>query len=149
MSLEEWLKNGWLKRSKSNREEMKYLLETIKNDFNDSQVPGLSLDGQFRFAFNSILNCGTAALAAEGYRPAVESHHYWIIQSLALTLKIDSEIIDLLDDFRTKRNRSSYERSGMITKREVNEIIELSKKIQSALMEWLRKNHSEVFEIFF
>jgi len=141
MSLEEWFKNGLLKISQSNPEEIKHLLETIKNDFSDCLNPDLSLDWQFKIAYSSILNCGIAALAAEGYRPASDSHHYWTIQSFKHTLKLDSDIIDLLDDFRKKRNRSSYERTGMITRREVNEIIELSKKIQAILMEWLRKNH--------
>jgi len=144
MSLDEWLKNGWLKLSQPNREEIKYLLDTIKNDFNDCLNTGLSLDWQFKIAYSSILNCVIVALAAEGYRPAIDSHHYWSIQSLALTLKIDSDVIDLLDDFRKKRNRSSYERTGMITKREVDEIIELSKKVQSTLMEWLRQYHSNL-----
>jgi len=144
MSLEEWLEEGFLKKSQSNPEETGYLLETIRNDFKDCLNPKLSIDWQFKIAYSSILNCGIVALAALGYRPGNDSHHYWTIQSLALTLELDRDIVDLLDDFRKKRNRSSYERTGMITKREANEIIELSRKIQSTLMEWLRKNHGNL-----
>jgi hypothetical protein len=144
MSLEEWLEDGFLKKAESNPEEIGYLLETIANDFKDSMNTKLSIDWQFKIAYNSILNCGIVALAAEGYRPSNDSHHYWTIQSLALTLKVDRDIVDLLDDFRKKRNRSSYERTGIITKREADEIIELSRKIQSILLEWLKKNHSDL-----
>jgi hypothetical protein len=144
MIFDDWVKNGWLKIRHTDPSQIRDLLDTIKSDYENSLNESLSLDWQFKIAYNSILNCGIAALAAEGYRSASESHHYWIIQSLAHTLKIDGDIIDLLDDFRKKRNMSAYERSGRITKREVNEIIELSKMIQYQLIEWLRENHRDL-----
>ncbi|MBU1023155.1 hypothetical protein KKB99_02615 [bacterium] len=144
MSLKEWVKNGFLKNSVISRKDIKDLLDTVKNDFNDCMNTDLSLDWQFKIAYSSIINCGITALVAEGFKPAGDSHHYWTIQSLAHTLKINQDTIDLLDDFRKKRNRSSYESMGMITSREVNEIIELSRNIQTNLQEWLQANHKNL-----
>ena len=43
--------------------------------------------------YNAVLQSATAALAAAGYRPSRESHHYRVIQSLAYTIDASSELI--------------------------------------------------------
>ncbi len=55
MSLDEWVKNGWLKKSVPSQKEIKDLLDTIRNDFNDCLNTDLSLDWQFKIAYSSII----------------------------------------------------------------------------------------------
>jgi hypothetical protein len=43
--------------------------------------------------YNAVLQSATAALAAAGYRPSRESHHYRVIQSLAYTIDASPELI--------------------------------------------------------
>lgn len=44
MSLDEWLKNGWLRSHKSSPEEITNLLEIIERDLKDASSKGLSDD---------------------------------------------------------------------------------------------------------
>jgi hypothetical protein len=43
--------------------------------------------------YNAVLQSATAALAAAGYRPSRESHHYRVIQSPAYTIDASPELI--------------------------------------------------------
>ena len=65
----------------------------------------------------------TIALAANGYRAAQEGHHYWTIQSLAFTMKLDAKTIDQLNTFRRKRNIADYERVGMVSEQEIGKML--------------------------
>lgn len=82
-----------------------------------------------------------AALAASGYRASTEGHHYWTIQSLAFTLKLDTKIITKFNKFRQKRNISDYERTGMVSEQEVKEMISLAKELRIVLLNWLKREH--------
>ncbi|GAG13497.1 unnamed protein product, partial [marine sediment metagenome] len=78
-----------------------------------------------------------------GYRASREAHHYRVIQSLAYTIGLDSNVVAQLDAFRKKRNISDYERAGAVSDSEVLEMISLAKKLRGELVEWLVKNHPE------
>jgi len=83
---------------------------------------GLSEDWQLAIAYNAALQCATAALAACGYRSSREAHHYRVIQSLALTIGADAKLVSRLDAFRKKRNIGDYERSGLVSEKEAEEL---------------------------
>jgi hypothetical protein len=67
------------------------------------------------------LQSATAALAAAGYRASREAHHHRVIQSLAFTIGASRELIQRFDALRKKRNTTSYEMGGTITKKEAVE----------------------------
>ena len=50
MSLEQWLKNGWLKAHQPTREEIGGLLAIIERDLSDAQTDALSDDWKFGIA---------------------------------------------------------------------------------------------------
>ena len=52
------------------------------------------------------------ALAAAGYRPSRDAHHYRTIQSLEFTIGADSKLIAKFDAFRKKRNLGDYSIAG-------------------------------------
>ena len=93
MSLQDWLKNGWLVEHQTSRQEMVDLLAMADRDLAQSRMPHLSPDWQLNIAYNAALQAATAALAASGYRAAREAHHYRVIQSLAFTIKVDPRLI--------------------------------------------------------
>jgi hypothetical protein len=64
-------------------------------------------------AYNAALQASTAALAAAGYRASRDSHHFRVIESLALTIGADANLVATFDAYRKKRNISGYERVGM------------------------------------
>ncbi|KPK80204.1 MAG: hypothetical protein AMJ81_12350, partial [Phycisphaerae bacterium SM23_33] len=88
MSLEDWRSSGWLSSHQSSAREVVELLALADRDLRDCQAAGLSADWKFNIAYNALLQAATAALAA-GYRASRESHHYRVLQSLALTVGLD------------------------------------------------------------
>jgi uncharacterized protein (UPF0332 family) len=144
MTLSDWLRNSWLQKHRTSREEIQGLLSVVDRSLQDAETPGLSLDGRFNQAYNAALQCAVAALAAEGFRLPGQSKHYRAIDSLALTLGETSENVRLLDAARKKRHVAVYERSGSITDVEVEEMMVYAKKLRSKLLNWLKENHQEL-----
>jgi hypothetical protein len=144
MSLQDWLRNGWLTEHKSSKEEITGLLGIIERDLDTSQMASIPSDWRFAIAYNAALQVATAALAASGYRASRESHHYRTIHSLELTVGTDAARIRSLDAFRKKRNVSNYEMGGAISDREVAEMIELTVNLRKDLDKWLRANHPKL-----
>ena len=144
MSLQSWLESGQLRAHKTSKHEIAELLKAVGRDLADSQLQGLSADRRFATAYGAALLVATLALAASGYRAQQEGHHYWSIQSLAFTLKLDAKTIDQLNAFRRKRNIADYERVGMVSEQEIKKMVTLAKKLQAMVIEWLKKNHPEL-----
>ena len=115
VSLGNWLKNGWLTKHQTSRQEIADLLGVVDRDLADCKASGLSSDWRLNIAYNAALQAATAALAASGFRAARESHHYRVIQSLAYTIVADHKLITQFDQFRKKRNLAGYELAGMVS----------------------------------
>jgi hypothetical protein len=90
------------------------------------------------------LQFANIALHAEGYRAAGEGQHYWTFQSLANTLNYDADLVSIFDKFRKKRNITDYQQAGIITAKEVDEIIKLTKKLRKHVTDWLQREHPEL-----
>jgi uncharacterized protein (UPF0332 family) len=138
LSLNDWLKNGWLTEHETSAKEIEDLFRIVDRDLKDCEVTKLSPDWRLNIAYNAALQCAKAALAVAGYRPARESHHYRLINSLAYTIQADDNLIIQLDMFRKKRNISDYLRAGEVSEQEVTEMIGLAKKLRSRVKKWIR-----------
>lgn len=146
MSLNEWLKRGWLTSHKASAGEITELFNVADRDLTDSQAQGLSTDSQLSIAYNAALQMATAALAASGYRAAREAHHYRVVQSLTYTIGAQADLVLQLDGFRKKRNISDYERSGTVSDQEAKEMFNLARTLKTMVTEWLRENHPEFLQ---
>jgi hypothetical protein len=144
VSLQDWLKSRWLIEHQTSRQEIADLLGMADRDLTQCRTPNLSPDWQLNIAYNAALQAATAALAAAGYRAAREAHHYRVIQSLAHTIKADPVLIAQLDKFRKKRNISDYERAGVVSEQEVNEMFVLAKNLRDEVEKWLRSNYPKL-----
>ena len=144
MSLQDWLNEGRLKTHKTSRKEIEQLFAVFERDMADAQAEGLSDDRRFTTAYNAALMVARAALAASGYRTSGEGNHYWTIQSLAFTLKLDVKVIKKLNKFRQKCNITDYEMIGMISEQEVKEMVALAQELCDMLTEWLTKSYPEL-----
>jgi uncharacterized protein (UPF0332 family) len=145
MSLKEWLKNGWLVDHKTSLEEITNLLKAAERNLKDAKTMGLSPDWKLNIAYSAALHLANAALAAEGYRAARDSHHYRTIQSLAYSINADPKLIIQLDRFRKKRNLGTYEIAGAVSDQEAEEMIMLAVNLRKQVEEWLRENHPGLF----
>ncbi|MFA6413814.1 MAG: hypothetical protein WCW53_14075 [Syntrophales bacterium] len=144
MTLQNWLLNGWLTPHKTSPEEIADLLSIVSRDLSDCQLSGLSPDWRLNIAYNAALQAATVALAASGYRAARETHHFRLIQSLAHTIGAQAILIAQFDQFRKKRNIGGYERAGVASHQEAQEMFLLAKKIRSDVEAWLLQNHPEL-----
>lgn len=143
-SLENWLKNGWIVERQTSQHEISELLRLIDRDLTDCQVSVLSSDWKFSIAYNAALQSARAALAAAGYRPARDLHHYRVIQSLRYTIRAEENLIAKFDAFRKKRNISDYDRAGTISDKEIEEIILLATYIRAEIEKWIKNCHPEL-----
>jgi len=143
MSLEDWLKSGWLKPHQTSRDEIQKLFAIVERDLRDCLNEHVSEDWRFAIAYNAARMCCTIALYCHGYKVARgQSEHYRIIQSLIHTLgKEYKEMRDYLDSCRSKRNISDYDRAGAISQQEVNELIEATNELYAALRLWVTSNY--------
>ena len=141
MSLQSWLNEGKLKAHKTSKSEINQLLAVFDRDLADAHVKALSADRRFATAYNAALTVSIAALAASGYRASGEGHHYWTIQSLAFTLRLDAKTLNKFNKFRQKRNISDYERTDVVSEQEVAEMIALAQALRTAADKWLHENH--------
>ena len=141
MSLKNWLSNGWLIEHKTTSQEIEDLLTLSERDIKDSQVSGLSADWRLNIAYNATLQAATGALAASGYRASRNSHHHRVIQSLAYTVGVKTDLIKQFDAFHKKRNIGGYERVGLVSEQEAKEMLILAQDLLGNVKELLKINH--------
>ena len=140
MSLQDWLKNSWLVEHKSSPQEIADLFGVADRDLADCKSEGLSADWRMNIAYNAALQAATVALAAAGYRAARDAHHYRVIQSLAYTIGADIKLIAQFDQFRKKRNIGGYERAGLVSDAEADEMVALANQLRKKVEKWIRTN---------
>lgn len=146
MSLKDWARNGWLTEHKTSPQEIADLLRVADRDLADCQAEGLSPDWHLNIAYNAALQLATAALAASRYRASREAHHYRVVQSLAFTIGADQGLIRQLDQFRKKRNLSDYERAGLVSEQEAEEMESLARDLRKRVQEWLKTTHPNLLK---
>jgi HEPN domain-containing protein len=117
------------------------LLHICDRDLEKAEIIELGPDWRLSIAHNAAVQTAKAALAAVGYRARKEGQRYIVLQSLAFTIKTDPATIKQLDKFREKRNISDYERAGLVTEQEAEEMIALAKQLRDDVEQWLRAHH--------
>ncbi|MGM0600012.1 MAG: hypothetical protein ACQETH_09375 [Candidatus Rifleibacteriota bacterium] len=84
MSLENWAKNGWIRKHETSPQEIKSLFDIVDRDLQDARRKELSSDWRFGIAYNAALKVCTILLYAKGYRPERSLAHYRTLQALPL-----------------------------------------------------------------
>jgi uncharacterized protein (UPF0332 family) len=141
MSLENWLNDKLIVRHRPSAGEVAELLHICDRDLEKAEIIELGPDWRLSIAHNAAVQAAKAALAAFGYRARKEGQHYLVLQSLAFTIKTDPATIKQLDKFREKRNISDYERAGLVTEQEAEEMIALAKQLRDDVEQWLRAHY--------
>jgi hypothetical protein len=110
VSLENLLKIGQLKPHAAEATEIERLLIAARRNLRDARVTSISPETRFDAAYKAIMQSALAALMMHGYRPDTNrpGHHMTVIQSLPLTIGLDSKRIIVLDTLRRQRNVADY-----------------------------------------
>src|SRR5260370_16409273 len=108
MGLEKWVEYGWLRRGPTSPRELKDLLGIVERSLGDSKVEAVSTDLRFVAAFNAALTVATIALRASGHRTVTQAGHLVkTIESLELTVKASSKVVQRFKTYNNKRNKST------------------------------------------
>lgn len=110
-------------------------------DLEACQTADLVTDWRFNIAYNAALQLATAALAAAGYEASRIAHHLRVIRSLEFTLALSPNKIDLFDAFRKKRNEADYERAGVVSDTEAEEMLALARELRVDVEAWIARTH--------
>jgi hypothetical protein len=145
MSFKDWLSKGWLVAHETSASEISELFGIADRDLKDCRTEGLSADWRLNIAYNAALQLAAAALAACGYRAGRDAHHYRVIQSLALTIGAERNIVVRFDVLRKKRNVAGYDRAGGVSEREAEEMFVLAKELYDLIKAWFERRHPELF----
>lgn len=146
MSLKNWLDNGWLRPHKTSKAEIEDLLKIVERDLKDSSRKEISADWRFGIAYNAALKLCTILLYSEGYRPEKNLAHFRTIQALPFILGTEkTSYSDYLDTCRIKRNSTEYDYAGGVSDNDAEELKEFVYRFKDEVMEWLKKNHSNLF----
>ncbi len=145
MSLRSWLDNGRLVNRNPTKQQIRDLLAIVERDLKTARMEGQDTYWSFAMAYNAALQAATAALAASGYGAPRESHHYRVIESLALTIGSEPDVVRIFDTFWKKRNVGTYHRVGSVSDREAAEMLKLAEELQKSVIQWLKSNHPDLF----
>jgi len=115
MSLENLLAIQRLVRHEAGHAVVLKLIAAAERNLADARVTSISAENRFDAAYKAILQCAMAALAARGYRTSTSQpgHHQTAIQTLPLTLAVDSGTVIVLDALRKQRNLTDYSGDGI------------------------------------
>ena len=144
MTLKDWQGNGWLRSHKTSQQEIHDLLRIVERDMEDA-CRDLSADWRFGIAYNAALKLCTVLLHASGYRAERNLQHYRTMQALPLILGDDKKgDATYLDACRVKRNQAEYDRVGVVSYSEAEELVKFVEELGMRVNEWLKEQRPEL-----
>jgi hypothetical protein len=146
--LQHWLDAGVLRRHRTSRREVADLLAVAERDLADARVAALSLDRRFATAYSAALQLATIVLAASGLRATAQrGHHVVTWQALPELMGADvAETAVYFDSCRALRNRSDYDRVGVVSQAEVDELLRETDAFRGQVIDWLSREHPPLVE---
>jgi len=111
MTLQNLLAIGSLSQFKPQREDIQRLLTAAERNLADAGVAAISDENRFDAAYKCVMQCAMASLWANGYRTSTNKpgHPQTVIQSLPLTIGLDTRTMIVMDGLRKQRNLSDYD----------------------------------------
>ncbi len=124
--LDNLVKINQLKIEPPDQGELDGMVNSAKRRLEDSQVEGLSEDGQFSLAYGAAHALALAAMRWHGYR---SDKRYLVFQCLEQTVGLDNAKWRVLDKCHKQRNLAEYEGHLEITPQLLQELIEVAKEL--------------------
>lgn len=117
------------------------LLKAAKRNIADAHIKEVSTENRFDAAYKAIMQLANAALQANGYRTLTSKpgHHMTMIQSLTLTINLDSETMIILDALRKQRNVADYS-GDIIPESTLTDCIYHAENLFRNVRQWIRTN---------
>lgn len=144
MTLQNLLKIQSLVAIKAQREDIQRLLVAAERNLNDADITAISDENRFDAAYKCIMQCAMASLLVHGYRPSKSKpgHHQTAIQTLPLTVGLDTKTMVVLDGLRKQRNITDYD-GDPVSPTAVDECIKQAQALLTHVRGWLAQYHPE------
>ena len=114
----------------------------LATNLKDANVPGLSAQGRYEFAYNSARLVATLVVRAAGYRViAKNGHHYFTFQGLEAADPAFEKMAGYFDSARMKRNDFSYDAPINVAESEALELVETVEQFLKQVETWIRAKH--------
>ena len=124
--LDNLVKINKLKKEPPDQNEFDGMVNSAKRRLDDSEVEGLSEDGQFSLAYGAAHALALAAMRWHGYR---SDNRYLVFQCLEQTIGLGNAKWRVLDKCHKQRNLAEYEGHLEITPQLLQELIEVAKEL--------------------
>ena len=139
------LREGRIRKHRTNAQEIANLFEVVERDLADASIPQLSPDRRFATAYNAVLQAAKAIMYCEGYRTGGSGHHWATFEFLRIALGSDYEtLVDYFDRCRTKRNIADYVGAGSISETEAKDLLEEARTFAQRARAWIEAHHPEL-----
>ena len=127
------------------RETVKRLLDAASRYIADAKVDVISAETRFTSAYTAVRMLADVGLHAHGYRTLTSKpgHHQTAIQTLPITLGVDSQTLIRLDKLRKQRNLTEYT-GDFIPESAVAECLSQAQSLHAATLNWLKANRGEL-----
>jgi hypothetical protein len=146
MTLQNLLAIQRLVAFEASRDDIQRMLGAAERNLADAKVAAISDENRFDAAYKCIMQCAMCALWANGYRTSKSQpgHHQTAIQSLPLSMGLDTKTMVLLDTLRKQRNISDYD-GDPVSPAAVEEGLKQAARLLEALRAWLKKNRPDLY----
>jgi len=147
MRLDDWLSSGDLQRQPASRTEIARLCDIVARDLADAQATALSVDGRFNTAYDAAYALCLIVLRAAGYRVRGSSAgHHWL--AFALLPEIMGPAAGARARYyqacRRKRHQATYERTGVASAVELEELMRDVAAFRAEVLAWLKQHHPDL-----
>jgi hypothetical protein len=145
MTLQNLLKIESLTEFNAQREDIQRLLVAAERNLDDASVSAISDENRFDAAYKCVMQCAMASLWASGYRTlkSKPGHHQTAIQTLPLTVGLDSKTVIVLDSLRKQRNVNDYDGTP-ISPSAVDECLKQAQALLGVVRTWLAEHHPDM-----
>jgi uncharacterized protein (UPF0332 family) len=135
MSYEGLLRRGKIAPYHASKQEVFSLLDVAKRDLRTAeQTLDIDIDWCYSITYNAILQASRALMLSHGYRPRGSQQHLTVVQFLREALGDDgAKEVSLFDQMRRKRHRAIYERTGLVSRKEVEEVLKFARQFVAVL----------------
>jgi len=134
-----------LQRHSTNKQEIDQLRQVIARGLADAAVTAISTDLRFQAAYSAALQLATTAIYCAGYRVKGRQHHKTTFEALPLAMgNIVTQQANYFDTCRIKRNTIMYDRAGLVSETEVENLVEEAKSFQQLVEAWMTQNYPQL-----
>lgn len=145
MDFSRWLAEERLRTHKTDKVEIRGLLDIAQRDLKDAAIPEVSTDRRFLIAYEAALTLATIPLYCRGYETHGKGHHWLTFRLLPEVMgEKYADLAAYFDQCRIKRNVGTYDRGGQISELELDELRAEGVSFQGEVVDWLGQNDPHV-----